>query len=520
MKERKEKKTILNSQQSNILLRNIKELKLEMYTDARVVYTYHENDTITVEELNEKLVALHIPALVFVAVSMVIGTIGNLLVVIIYKRNYRRSNHRYFILFLASIDLLACTTGLPFLIASLRLPYMMTSAIACKVLRYLHYLTNNSSGLLLVVISVERYRKICRPFKVQWSPRQILYLCIATVLVSAIIAIPSPIFFGKSKIDTGIANITGYQCYIDEKYKGTNMMEAYNEVLMSESVVCIFLFIVLYIFIIRKVKQSDQFINAMRSMRSLKIKSYHRADVHDNSHSTDALDDGSGTSSGGKNNTSQRNSKTSQEDGQTLRKESSASTSMTTLCSIQPVNKELINEITEIEKNKNACSPQGLAGNGTMTLPATVNLSQLRNGEGRQTDDKTAKKSRSLPSTRRQVIDRLVFRSNASTTSEVSLKPGHSSKATIRVTVMLFTVSLVFAAAFLPHLALMVVTSRKKDFLNNLSATEVMLYQLFLRIFIINNIANPIIYLFCDKKFRQGCYELLYVSKCCRRSDR
>lgn len=487
--------------------------ELDMYTNARVVYTYRDNDTITVEELNEKLFVLHIPALVFVAIAMVVGIVGNLLVVIIYKRNYRRTNHRYFILFLAIIDLLACSTGLPFLIASLRLPYLMTSAIACKVLRYFHYMTNNSSGLLLVVISVERYRKICRPFKIQWSPKQILYLCIVTVFISAIIAIPAPIFFGKSIIDTGIGNITGYQCYIDEKYKGTHMMEVYNEILMAETVVCICLFIVLYIFIIRKVKQSDQFLSAMRSMRSMKIKSYHRAEVHDSSHSTDALDD----SSGGKNNTPQRNSRTSQEDGQSSRKESSPSTTLTSLCSIQPVNKDLINQLSEREQPKTEGVTHSVVGNGAMTLPPNTNPNQLKNRNDTQVDDKTAKKSRSLPSTRRQVINRLMFRPSMSTASDMSLKPGQSSKATIRVTVMLFTVSLVFAIAFLPHLALMVVTSRKSDFLASLNANEVIVYQLFLRIFIINNIANPIIYLFCDKKFRQGCYDILY--KCCRRSD-
>lgn len=491
-----------------------------MYTDAKVVYTYHENDTITVEELNEKLFVLHIPALMFVTISMVIGIIGNLLVVYIYKRNYRRTNHRYFILFLASIDLLACCTGLPFLIASLRLPYMMSSAIVCKVLRYCHYLANNSSGLLLVVISVERYRRICRPFNVQWSPRQILYLCIATVVVSALIAIPAPIFFGKSVIDTGIGNITGYQCYIDERFKGTHMMEVYNEILMSETVICIFLFIVLYVFIIRKVRQSDQFLSAMRSMKSMKIKSYHRNKTRDNSLSLDAMDEVSGTSSGGKNNTAVRNSKTSQEEAELLKKHTSSSTTLTSLYSVQPSNKDLVGKVSQSDKQILKRSLENVTGNGAMTLPTNKTSRSRNDGDKSSCKNIRDEKSRSLPSSGKSVINRLIFKPNYSNASDVSMKPGSSSRATIRVTVMLFTVSLVFAAAFLPHLALMVVTSRKKNFLANLTATEVVFYQLFLRIFIINNIANPIIYLFCDKKFRQGCYDILCRYCCfCRKDD-
>ena len=488
-----------------------------MYTDARVVYKYRPNDTITVEELNDKLFVLHIPALVFVATSMVVGIIGNSLVLIIYKRNYRRTSHRYFILFLAIIDLLACSTGLPFLIASLRLPYLMTSDITCKVLRYFHYLANNSSGLLLVVISVERYRKICRPFKTQWTPRQILYLCIVTVFISALIAIPAAIFFGKSVIDTKIGNITGFECYIDEKFKGTNMMEIYNLVLMTETVVCIILFIVLYSFIIKKVRQSDQFLNAMRSMRSLKIKSYHRSKAQDTSLSTDALDEAGDNSNGNKNNTAQRNNSVDELNGQTLRKESSTSTTLTSLYSVQPGSKTSLNQAKETDRRKSSSGAHGATGNGVLTLPSKFRLNRGISEEDKNADaKKICAKSKSLPSTRRQVIDRLIVKPNMSSKSD-AIKTGNSSKATIRVTVMLFTVSLVFAISFLPHLTLMVVTVQKKDFLASLNPTEVQVYQFFLRIFIINNIANPIIYLFCDKKFRAGCYRLL--CRCCKQVD-
>ena len=489
-----------------------------MYTDARVVYTYRGvNDTITVEELNEKLFVLHIPALVFVATSMVVGITGNSLVLIIYKRNYRRTSHRYFILFLAMIDLLACSTGLPFLIASLRFPYLMTSNIACKVLRYFHYMANNSSGLLLVIISIERYRKICRPFKTQWTPRQILYWCIITVLVSAIIAVPSGIFFGKSVIETKIGNITGYECYIDEHFKGTHVMEIYMEALMGETVVCIILFIVLYVLIIRKVRQSDQFINAIRSMRSLKIKSYHKANIHDTSLSTDALDDG-GDNFVGSRNIPTRNSSIEELDGQTFRKGSSASTTMTSLYSVQPGSRNLLNQVEDKESQPKSPGAQQKSGKLMNTLPIKLKLSQVVNGSNRNLDDtKRGNKAKSLPSSRRPVLDRLIMKPNVSTRSDVVHRTGHSSKATIRVTVMLFTVSLVFALAFIPHLTLMVLTMAKKDFLASLNPTEVQVYQFFLRIFIINNIANPIIYVFCDKKFRTGCYRLL--CRCCKRAD-
>ncbi|KAJ8322039.1 hypothetical protein KUTeg_000510 [Tegillarca granosa] len=67
-----------------------------------------------------------------------------------------------------------------------------------------------------------------------------------------------------------------------------------------------------------------------------------------------------------------------------------------------------------------------------------------------------------------------------------------------RITLMLFIITLVFVLSFIPHLTLKILAFVRKDFLTSLSYTQLFLYHTFVWSFFINNMANPIIYGFCD----------------------
>ena len=92
------------------------------------------------------------------------------------------------------------------------------------------------------------------------------------------------------------------------------------------------------------------------------------------------------------------------------------------------------------------------------------------------------------------------------------------SLRTRQVTMMLFIITVVFLLSFLPHLILMIYNSMKPDFMDDPSAVGVVFYNLCLRSFVINNMANPIIYGFCDKKFRSEIVEFaMTVISCGKR---
>lgn len=82
------------------------------------------------------------------------------------------------------------------------------------------------------------------------------------------------------------------------------------------------------------------------------------------------------------------------------------------------------------------------------------------------------------------------------------------SLRTKQVTFMLFIITVVFVLSFIPHLVLMVINAMNPLFVKDMSPVGIAFYHIFLRSFVINNMANPIIYGFCDKKFRTECTDL------------
>ncbi|XP_041361652.1 orexin receptor type 2-like [Gigantopelta aegis] len=77
-----------------------------------------------------------------------------------------------------------------------------------------------------------------------------------------------------------------------------------------------------------------------------------------------------------------------------------------------------------------------------------------------------------------------------------------------RTTFMLFLITLVFVLSFLPHLGLMAARGIHKVMFDSLSPGATAAYNFFLRSYFINSASNPIIYGFCNLRFRMECKAL------------
>lgn len=106
--------------------------------------------------------------------------------------------------------------------------------MVCKVFRYVTYNTALVSIFTLFFIAIERYRKICRPFKAQITlslARRILFAIV--LLTTTVFASPSFILYGHNTIYTGIENTTGVACFIDDRFRNTFSPVAYNLTLLT-----------------------------------------------------------------------------------------------------------------------------------------------------------------------------------------------------------------------------------------------------------------------------------------------
>ena len=92
---------------------------------------------------------------------MVIGVIGNSHVFYIYGRKIKPSNHWTFIFVLGIVDMTACCLGMPIALVYLTHPLMFPTPSLCKTVAFVNHFDAMALSILMLVITINRYRKVC-----------------------------------------------------------------------------------------------------------------------------------------------------------------------------------------------------------------------------------------------------------------------------------------------------------------------------------------------------------------------
>lgn len=166
-------------------------------------------------KLNNKAALLFLPVTLFMAFLMVIGIVGNVIVFIVYLKRQRKFTPDLYIFNLAILDLLTCTFGIPMEITDLCLPYIFYAPAACKIVRTLESWTAVASALTLVIISIDRYKRICK-YGESFSISTVKILCLVAMCGGAFFSWPLLIIVGKRTVDLGIPGIKGVECSVSD----------------------------------------------------------------------------------------------------------------------------------------------------------------------------------------------------------------------------------------------------------------------------------------------------------------
>lgn len=203
-------------------------------------------------DINDSVARQRLPAIIYLSVLMVIGVLGNGIVLFVYGLKYKPTNFRTFTVCLAAIDMLACCVFMPLEIIDQRYPYMFYSEETCKIGRFIGKITKTGSAFVLIVIAVERHRKICFPFKTQMSYKAAKFYCGLAVALSVCLSVPN-IFISGHTIKHFTDNVTGYGCSIDDDVKKTVYPLVYTLTLVAFFTLTFIVLVVLYAMIIRKI---------------------------------------------------------------------------------------------------------------------------------------------------------------------------------------------------------------------------------------------------------------------------
>ncbi|XP_045198702.2 uncharacterized protein LOC123553015 [Mercenaria mercenaria] len=181
------------------------------------------NTSWTAKDLNNAFTMDVLPVTVFISVEAFIGFFGNITILLVYSRRYRRINFRYFVLALALVDLTSCCTTLPGEVISQLNWYDYQYGWICKVKTFLNIYTALGSASVLLVLAIDRYRKICHPCDWQIRCPVAFRLCGCCLMVSALMSIPALILYGKqtNSFEHEGNNSTVSVCEISGEYAGT-----------------------------------------------------------------------------------------------------------------------------------------------------------------------------------------------------------------------------------------------------------------------------------------------------------
>ena len=208
---------------------------------------------LSVFRLNQEEVTRLAPLLTYLSVIGLFGIPGNVFVIYAFRYSCMRSNSHLFFVWLAVIDLFNCSIILPFEFVNVVNQYTYDYAWLCKMTIFLTIWPTLTSGMTLVVISIDRYRKVCRSLKWQFSNRTARLLCLTTFIIAFLFSWPALILFGLHRFELTTQNITGTECAITNEYESTFYVRIYNGFLWILFVSTFSTIMLLYLFIGRQI---------------------------------------------------------------------------------------------------------------------------------------------------------------------------------------------------------------------------------------------------------------------------
>ncbi|CAF3003814.1 unnamed protein product [Rotaria sp. Silwood2] len=132
--------------------------------------------------------------IILYVIVFIVGTIGNLLVIIVIQRNRSmRTVTNMFIMNLAAADLLVLVFCLPATVIQDVTKTWFFGLVLCKFVNYIQNMSISVSVLTLMAISVERYQAIVYPLKFSGTKQRARILILSVWILSLLLVLPDAI---------------------------------------------------------------------------------------------------------------------------------------------------------------------------------------------------------------------------------------------------------------------------------------------------------------------------------------
>ncbi|RUS70586.1 hypothetical protein EGW08_021652, partial [Elysia chlorotica] len=409
----------------------------------------------TLEDVNQEKAAILFPACIFLASLAIFGLIGNSLVCYVFGARLRPGTQNSLIVCLAVFDLLSCALGIPNEIADMQFYFTYNSEAACKIMRFINMFTSLGSIFTLLFIAIDRYRKVCLPFKRQLHMRHMKVFIVPVIMGGAMFfAWPSLLVYGLRSAETGFPGLRGRDCSASEALRGTLFPLIYNSVLFGGFIIIVIALACLYFQVLRGTKKSIFSIkkNGTFCPYSFSCKVRKKRPL------------------------CQQKSVVA-----TMNSSTSASASTSTTQPSASATFELTREAV--------ASSSSLAASMASSCTLDSHYSRLSSSPPDEFERSTSSSATLTGYPRHRHNDSRKLRGHR----------GHGRRS--RTTTIALLVTLIFVASFLPHLCLQAAQLMDEGFAANLGGSASLAYNAFLRSYFINSAANPVLYGILNVKF-------------------
>lgn len=123
-----------------------------------------DNETYNRFQLMDRFLDITLSSTILIVIGAFIGVIGNTAVIFFYFFRIRERGESYFIPLLGIVDLLGCLISPPYYIMDNIYLLSYPNTVACRVLSCVQIFIPGISGHSLLVISIQRFLLVCRPF--------------------------------------------------------------------------------------------------------------------------------------------------------------------------------------------------------------------------------------------------------------------------------------------------------------------------------------------------------------------
>lgn len=204
----------------------------------------------------EKAISM-IPVSVALCVFMLMGIFGNVMVCFYYGFKTRRTTNSLFICTLAVYDIISVGVALPMHLYDLSFLYRFQSSMICKSMLFVTRFTGFGNAFTLLFIALDRYRRICQPFKKQFTFKEAKFACAVFCLISACFSAPA--FALYDAVALTVKSIQVQDCTSVRSGSFKILMPVYSSILLGLFISTVIFLIVIYSLLARYIMKKSLF---------------------------------------------------------------------------------------------------------------------------------------------------------------------------------------------------------------------------------------------------------------------